>query len=114
MESTLGQRITHYRKKIGISQRDLAAAVGISPTALNYYEKDKREPNVLILIKLSVVLNITGGALLGLEPHPDMITQNRNEFLMLNSLRELDGCGQEKVLDYISDIVASGKYVGKR
>jgi len=43
-----------------------------------------------------------------------MITQNKNEFLMLNSLRKLDGCGQDKVLEYISDIVASGKYVGER
>jgi len=113
MES-LGQRITHYRKKIGISQKDLADAIEVSSTVLNYYEKDKRKPNVLILIRLARALNITGDALLGLEPHPDMITQNKNEFLMLNSLRKLDCCGQDKVLEYISDIMASGKYVGKR
>jgi len=113
MES-LGQRITHYRKKIGISQKDLATVAGISPTALNYYEKDKREPNVLILIKLAKALNITGGALLGLEPHPDMITQSRNEFLILNSIRELNARGQEKVLEYISDILDSGKYGEKK
>jgi len=111
---TLGQRITYYRKKIGISQKELAIAAEIKPAALNYYEKDKREPNVLILIRLVKALNITGGALLGLEPPTDMITKNKNEFHALHTLRNLNSLGQEKVLEYISDLSEAPKYTEKK
>jgi len=111
---TLGQRITYYRKKIGISQKDLALAAEIKPSALNYYEKDKREPNVLILIRLVKALNITGGALLGLEPSPDMITKSKNEFHALHTLRNLNNLGQEKVLEYMSDLSEVSKYTVKK
>ena len=111
---TLGKRIAHFRKKIGISQKDLAVAAGITPTALNYYEKDKRQPNVLILIRLVKALNVTGGALLGLEPPTDMITKSKNEFHALHTLRNLNSLGQEKVLEYMSDLSEVSKYTEKK
>jgi len=43
-----------------------------------------------------------------------MITQSRNEFLTLNLIRGLNARGQEKVLEYISDILDSGKYGEKK
>jgi len=111
---TLGKRITYFRKKLGISQKDLAIAAEIKPTALNFYEKDKREPNVLILIRLVKALNITGGALLGIEPPPDMITKNKNEFHALHTLRNLNSIGQEKALEYMSDLSEVSKYTVKK
>ncbi len=64
---TFGQRLIFYRTKAKMLQKELAEKVGITPTALNYYEKDKREPNVLIISRLAKVLNVTGDELLGLD-----------------------------------------------
>jgi transcriptional regulator with XRE-family HTH domain len=101
MNMSLGQRIVHYRKKAGISQKDLAAATDISSSALNYYEKDKRKPNILILMRLAKTLNITGDALLGME-HPDLVAQNRKEYILLRAFRDLKSIGQDRALEYVS------------
>lgn len=66
-ELTFGQRLVLYRIKASLLQKELAEKVGISPTALNYYEKDKREPNVMTIKALSEALNITGDELLGIN-----------------------------------------------
>lgn len=39
---TFGERLVQLRKEKKISQKDFAAILGISPTRLNYWEKDKR------------------------------------------------------------------------
>lgn len=43
---TLGEKIVYYRDKKGWTQKALAERMGITPTRLNYWEKDKREPDV--------------------------------------------------------------------
>lgn len=106
---TLGKRIVYYRKRAKLQQKELAAAVGISPSALNYYEKDKCEPTVLVLSNLAEVLNITGDALLGRE-HPDLVAQNRNEFQTLHGIRGLNPLGQRRVLEYIASLADAPKF----
>ena len=39
---TLGEKIVYYRDKRGLTQKALAERMGITPTRLNYWEKDKR------------------------------------------------------------------------
>ena len=46
---TLGEKIDYYRDKKGWTQKALAERMGITPTRLNYWEKDKREPDVKML-----------------------------------------------------------------
>ena len=46
---TLGEKIVYYRDKRGLTQKALAERMGITPTRLNYWEKDKREPDVKML-----------------------------------------------------------------
>jgi transcriptional regulator with XRE-family HTH domain len=104
MGSPLGERITSFRKKIGLSQKNLAAAAGISPTALNYYEKGKCEPNILVLMNLAKALNVTGDALLGLEPHQDLIAQNRDEYNILRDFRNLNALGQQRLSEYAAGL----------
>jgi len=110
MSLSLGRRIVDYRKKAGISQKELAEMVGIKPSSLSYYERGKREPNVLILIGLAKALKITGDALLGVEPQPDLIAQNRDEAAILRVFRSMNRLGQQKTLEYTSDLSEIPKY----
>jgi len=110
---SLGERIVYYRKRVNLRQKDLAAAVGISPSVLNYYEKNKREPTALVLASLAEALNVTGDALLGLE-HPDLIAQNKNEFQTLHAIRSLNRLGQKIALDFITSLAKAPKYTEKK
>ncbi|MCL2182983.1 MAG: helix-turn-helix domain-containing protein [Chitinispirillia bacterium] len=111
---SLGQRIKHYRNKADLSQKDLAAIVGISPTVFSRYESDKLEPNILTLMNLAKALNITGDALLGLSPHPDLIAQNRDEYTVLRTFRSFNSLGQNRTLEYISGVAELPKYTEKK
>jgi len=111
--STLGQRIRYFRKKLGFSQEKLAVSVGIKPSTLSYYEKDKREPCVQTIKSLSKALNITGDTLLGFEPSPDLIVQNRDEYTLLHTFRNMNNIGQKRALENICDLAELPKYAGK-
>lgn len=63
--NTLGQRIVFAREKCNLRQNELAKKLGITPTRLNYYEKDKREPDVMMLQKIAKALNVDPNYLLG-------------------------------------------------
>lgn len=93
---TLGQRIVHYRKKAGLLQKDLASKLGISASALNLYEKDKREPNALMIKGLANSLGITGDALLGLK-HLDLTISNSDEYKLLKNYRMINEQGKEYI-----------------
>ena len=55
----LGQRIASQRKKLGISQTELAQRLCISPSAIGMYEQERREPSNSILIALSRELHVS-------------------------------------------------------
>ena len=64
---TLGEKIVYYRDKRGLTQKALAEHMGITPTRLNYWEKDKREPDVKMLNLLCKTLEIDPKVLLSDE-----------------------------------------------
>lgn len=62
---TFGKRLVAARKKLDITQKELADMLGITPTRLNYWEKDKREPDVHMIKKISKVLSVDPNYLIG-------------------------------------------------
>ncbi|MDR0307504.1 MAG: helix-turn-helix domain-containing protein [Chitinispirillales bacterium] len=108
-EKSLGQRIIYYRKMAGMRQNELAAQIGITSSSLNYYEKDKREPNVSTLIKLAKVLNITGDRLLGID-RPESSAHDANELSLLRNCRQLNDLGIQKLLQYATDLIGNSAY----
>ena len=64
---TLGEKIVYYRDKKGWTQKALAERMGITPTRLNYWEKDKREPDVKMLNLLCRTLEVDPKVLLSDE-----------------------------------------------
>ena len=62
---TFGERIVAIRKEKGLSQKALAEQLEISPTRLNYWEKDKRFPPIPMLNRISEILGVDGDYLLG-------------------------------------------------
>jgi len=54
----IGHKIRTKRRKLGITQANLAKKISISPSCLNLIESGKRKMNVDLLLKLSNELNI--------------------------------------------------------
>ena len=69
---TLGERIVSIRKENCITQKELAEQLDISPTRLNYWEKDKRFPPIPMLNAISEALNVDADYLIGrIEKSPE-------------------------------------------
>lgn len=79
---TFGERLSFYMSKAKVSQRELADRVNITPTRLNYWVKDKREPDVFYIKALSEALGVTGDELLGIESHNKPLSAEATEIAL--------------------------------
>lgn len=60
----LGTRIAALRREAGLSQRQLAAALCVSTSAISMYEQGRREPSVDRLIAMSQLFHVSTDYLL--------------------------------------------------
>lgn len=60
-----GNRIKILREEKNINQEELAKILSISPSAVGMYERDAREPNDEITLKLADFFNVSTDYLLG-------------------------------------------------
>ncbi len=63
----LGARVTMLRKSRGMTQAELARAIGVSQQAVFAYELGDRRISVLVLTKLARIFSIPIGDLVGLS-----------------------------------------------
>lgn len=57
--STVGENIDRFRKKRGLTCKQLARRTGISPDALSYIINNRRKPNFNSLRKIAIVLGVS-------------------------------------------------------
>ena len=93
----------------------MAEAIAVSASLINHYEKDKRNPTPQTLIRLAEVLNVTSDKLLGLDQRLiPAAYRNRFEYTLLREIRFLNRYGQERALEYISELKELPKYTAKK
>lgn len=59
----MGAKIRERREAAGMSQKQLAAALGVDPSAVSLWESGKTYPSYTNILKLSEVLNCNPGDL---------------------------------------------------
>lgn len=64
---SFGEQLARLRQEAGLSQRDLAAEVGISQRMVAYYEKQTAHPPTHLLALLSKALGVSADQLLGMK-----------------------------------------------
>lgn len=112
----------NLRLDVGMTQKELGDAVGLSPTAIARYEKGSRIPKPEIIEKLADVLNVTPGTLVFEEgwcekynvtfestkeiEHKTYIKEKYGDdsIEILELLNTLNFYGRKKVATYIIDI----------
>ena len=67
MEQTLGKRIVAQRKRLGLTQDQLAERLGVTAQAVSKWENDQSCPDIAMLPKLAEIFGVTTDELLGVE-----------------------------------------------
>ncbi len=76
----LGEKLKQARKAAGLTQAELAGAVGITTRSLQFYEQGKREPNSsAVYVKLAQTLGVSTSYLI--SQNELVLAQEREEFL---------------------------------
>lgn len=103
---TLGERIVFYRRRQNLTQKALAGLMGISPTRLNYWEKDKREPDVRMINQLCRVLDVDPKFLLSDAEVPEEETLPSSK-LRIKEARMRAGLTQRQLSDELGIAVTT-------
>lgn len=56
--SELGNNIRSARKSAGMTQRELAVSIGVTPPAVSFYENGQRMPNLMTMRMMSTALGV--------------------------------------------------------
>jgi len=104
---SVGQRIKHKRKELGLTQTDIYNRYGIGSGALSQIENGTRTPSVTIFYKLSQALECNMEWLLtGFSTNSEIgdfsILKDNRESLLLKNFRELPAYDQEEIFDLIN------------
>lgn len=71
-QKLMGNRMKKKRTELGLSQKDLAEQVEVTPPAINRFEKGEKSPSIDTLVKLAKILGVSTDYLLGTESDDDI------------------------------------------
>lgn len=97
---TFGEKIVSSRNALGLTQKELAARLGITATRLNYWEKDKRQPDVLMIQTIAEALGVSADYLIGNKKAPGSTPEAMK---VAREYEALDEWGKRVVDDVIAD-----------
>lgn len=80
-------KLKEIRKKMGLTQEELAQMLNTTKQAISYYELGKREPSLCFVIQISKILNCSIDNLIFSKPKGDMIGLNK---LYIDSFKRFD------------------------
>ena len=103
------------REKKGLSQKYIAASLGVSAPTVSEWESGRKTPTVENLIRLSDLIGASVDYLLGREEKTvpaDCGEDVKSVFpeVFIKAYQELNDEGREKVIEYATDLAASGRY----
>ncbi len=121
LTTSLGQRITFFREKSNLTQKELAEKLKIAKSTMSQYESDERRPNDEIKIMMCNIFNITLDELLGRNAQHTAKDQrdlseflNNTEIMFDGELHQLDDEDREKLRHALEFVFWQAKEKNKR
>ena len=115
MELTLGKRIAQNRKRLQLTQDQLADLLGVTKQAVSKWENDQSCPDITMLPKLAEIFGISTDALLGYEPAETVHTAEVVEDVEENGVHVQNGnwefhwsSGRRSAVCFACTVVAVG------
>ena len=65
----LGKKLKELREERGLTQKQLATALGLNSVTYLHYEKDQREPPLSLLVEFAKFFDVSIDYLLGLKDY---------------------------------------------
>ena len=98
----IADRIQNLRKTKGLSQEELADAIGVSRQAVSKWESEQTTPDLEKIVLMSELFEVTTDYLLkGIEPVQDKEHKTVGDILEQKILTEDNGKRTKKILKYI-------------
>ena len=100
-QETIGSRIARLRKDKGMTQKELAEALGVTQPAVSDYENDEIGLESIRIVQLAQILGVSADEILGLEKAGKTTSvgiKNRRLFRQLQSIEKLPKRDQETLL----------------
>lgn len=107
------------REMRGYSQKYVAVSLGVKPPSVSDWEKGKTNPTLDNLVSLAQLLHVSTDMLLGVQSEAldksntyDAFNQTENHSQSIMAMiDELNEEGKEKVIEYVNDLIATGRYI---
>ena len=80
-KETIAKNIRAYRIASGMSQRDLAARIGVTSSSVSHWEKGQNSIDIEVLYKVCQVLNISLDAMCGMDEEKITLTPKEEELV---------------------------------
>lgn len=107
-----GTRLAELRAARGLSQDELAAAVGVSRRVIAYYEARSAQPPGALLVDLARALRRTTDELLGVTPFAEKLSPKTARLLKrLRRIEELPPADQRAVLKLVDAMLDTRRRV---
>ena len=109
-KTSFGERLFALRTERGLTQVELAKALGITQRVVSYYETKGELPTPEILVALVHILGVTADELLGIKPAklgPDNTPEQRRLWKRFQRMESLPERDQRAVIRLINSLVAS-------
>lgn len=95
----LGTRIKLLREELGLKQEDLAKKLSVSPSAIGMYERNLREPNNELILKIANFFNVSVDYLLGKS---DIRNPEKDDDFRFAYHKETEGMTDEEIKDALN------------
>ena len=109
----IGKRIKSTREQKGIIQKALAEMVGVSPAAINQFEKGEKKPSSELLANIARELGVSTDYLLGASKKEDIFF-TEDMAAAFRDFKELSKRDREIILENIKLLKSLGKQKEKQ
>lgn len=96
IKKNISKNITKYRERAGLSQRELAQQLGITPSRISNWEQGANCPTIDILFEVCKALGVSINDIYGVYPDSEMML-SYSEQQHIQKYRSLDDHGRETV-----------------
>lgn len=107
----IGNRIKKLREELDLKQEELAKKIGVSPSAVGMYERDLREANDEIKIKMCELFNCSMDYLTGKSDirNPEKLDLNDIDIAFATGIKGLNEENKEIAKNIIEGLLAKQK-----
>jgi transcriptional regulator with XRE-family HTH domain len=102
---SFGKKIAEVRKKIGLSQAELAKRVGTQAPVIGRYERDIAKPSIEVSMKIAKALNVSLDYLVGNTE----LELDQNTLKRIEDISKMDSEEQNKIFMVVDALIRDFK-----